>query len=86
MTTVLDRTESSTPTPASALEVELTALDRCDGPACGAQARAVATTGSGGVLLFCRHHAEALRPALKAAGVTLATHYEGLSSRLDASA
>jgi hypothetical protein len=44
----------------------LSAADRCD--RCGAQAYVRASLVSGGVLLFCAHHATEHRPALEAAG------------------
>jgi hypothetical protein len=44
----------------------LTAADRCD--RCGAQAYVRASLVTGGVLLFCAHHANEHRPALEAAG------------------
>lgn len=65
---------------------ELTAAHRCDYSSCGAQARAEVVTSSGGVLLFCMHHAEDLRASVEAAGGTVHTQYEGLSARPDVSA
>ena len=55
----------------------LTAADRCD--RCGAQAYVRARLVSGGVLLFCAHHANEHRSALEAAG---ALFYDE-SDRLD---
>jgi hypothetical protein len=58
----------------------LTAADRCD--RCGAQAYVRANLVTGGVLLFCVHHANEHRMALEAAGAVF--HDE--SGRLEASA
>ncbi len=41
----------------------LTALDRCD--RCGAQAYVRAVLSSGGVLLFCNHHARQVEDSLR---------------------
>ncbi|WP_022872580.1 DUF7455 domain-containing protein [Nesterenkonia alba] len=41
----------------------LTALDRCD--RCGAQAYVRAELASGGILLFCNHHARQLETSLR---------------------
>lgn len=42
---------------------ELNAIDRCDGPSCGAAAKAVAEFGAG-ELLFCGHHWREHRDAI----------------------
>lgn len=47
----------------------LTALDRCD--RCGAQAYMRATLTSGGVLLFCAHHAREHGDKLREIAVTV---------------
>lgn len=73
------------PAEAGPARPELTAAHRCDYAACGAQARAEVITASGGQLLFCMHHAEAMRAALQAAGATVHAQYEGLAARPDAS-
>lgn len=57
----------------------LTAHDRCDAGGCGAQARVRVATAGGGQLLFCRHHGEALREKLAAAGAVLHPQYETLT-------
>lgn len=76
MSTTMTATAETTAPASPALE--LTALDRCDTGACGAQARMLAALPGGGVLLFCRHHGEAARAALLGAGAVLETHYEEL--------
>lgn len=71
-------TTAPTATPATT-SLTLTAADRCDAGACGAQARAVITLASGGVLLFCRHHTEKNTPSLVGAGAHIDTQYDGLT-------
>lgn len=69
--------------------LRLTAAHRCDTGSCGAQAYAAAfhlAEHAAFELLFCRHHAEAARPALAAAGLVLLTDYTALGHRLDVSA
>lgn len=56
----------------------LTATDRCDGPACGSQARAVIQLESGAELLFCRHHTEVYRKDLEEKKASIYTQYKGL--------
>ena len=56
----------------------LTAQDRCD--RCGAQGRVLVMLPSGGLLLFCAHHAHANAEGLSAAGATVVLdEREGLS-------
>lgn len=86
MTARTDSTDTTRPAvpapapaaPAAPAKVVLTAVDRCDTAACGAQARAVVTLVSGGQLVFCRHHTELTRDALEAAGAHIDTQYAGL--------
>jgi hypothetical protein len=54
----------------------LSAADRCD--RCGAQAYVRASLASGGVLLFCAHHAVEHRVALEAAGAVFHDERERL--------
>lgn len=54
----------------------LSAADRCD--RCGAQAYVRANLATGGVLLFCAHHAKEHRPALEAAGAVFHDERERL--------
>lgn len=85
----------SAPTPATiakstapvglAADRELTALDRCDGPACGAQAYAVASFLSDTKdviteLTFCGHHFKEYRPRLEAQGAVLTDHTDQIAA------
>lgn len=56
----------------------LTASDRCDGPACDSQARAVIQLENGSELLFCRHHTEFYRKGLEEKNASIYTQYNGL--------
>ena len=56
-------------TPTQPAPAPLIAADRCD--RCGAQAFLRATLPSGFELLFCGHHAQALRDSLLLEGATL---------------
>lgn len=56
----------------------LDANDRCDGPRCTSQARAVIVLVSGAQLFFCRHHTEINRKTLEDQGATIYTQYKGL--------
>lgn len=56
----------------------LDANDRCDGPKCTSQARAVIVLESGSQLTFCRHHTEINRTKLESQGATIYTQYRGL--------
>ena len=56
----------------------LTAIDRCDGPACDSQARAVIKLESGAELLFCRHHTEVNRATLESKNALIYAQYNGL--------
>lgn len=63
----MDTATRSLPSPA--LDVPLTAQDRCD--RCGAQAYVRATLPTGLELLFCGHHGHAQRTLLLVAGASL---------------
>lgn len=56
----------------------LSAVDRCDGPACDSQARAVIRLENGSELLFCRHHTEFYRKGLEEKNAAIYTQYDGL--------
>lgn len=45
-------------------EPRLNALFRCDKGSCGAQAYVEVTLPSDGILVFCKHHAAEVKPAL----------------------
>jgi hypothetical protein len=86
VTTQQTAEQSTSTTNGATPDLILTAAHRCDAGNCGAQARAHIIFPTGLDLTFCRHHTEAKRASLIAAGATVSTQYADLGAALDVSA